>query len=197
MSFLSLTEMIKDGQKALSDKNYWCALSMALMLPSMCSRLAFDQNEKYYTEKNGYRHWRDKLAYCDWSREHLFRPGYLRAVLGLEGPEILYMLRCDMVHAGCADVYYNGRRIYLSINDFGATEFTDRLILDVRALCEQIFVLVEEWCRKFGADSFHYTFVFDTNCPDDRLLYQRLCDEARLERVQQEFDEYEQSRINN
>lgn len=37
MSFFSIKDFITSGRKSLDDKNYWSALSVALMLPSMCS----------------------------------------------------------------------------------------------------------------------------------------------------------------
>ena len=52
MSFFSITDFITSGRKSLKDKNYWSALSVALMLPSMCSRLAY-KNRQEYLKPNG------------------------------------------------------------------------------------------------------------------------------------------------
>lgn len=56
MSYFSVKDFINSGQKALNDKNYWCALSVALALPSMCSRVAFaNEKDEYMNSK-----WNDK-----------------------------------------------------------------------------------------------------------------------------------------
>lgn len=52
MSYISIRDFIQDGRKSLEAKNYWSALSVALMLPSMCSRLAYANNPDYHW-KNG------------------------------------------------------------------------------------------------------------------------------------------------
>ena len=48
MSFFSIKDFIDSGKKSLRDKNYWAALSVALMLPSMCSRLTYADTEEYF-----------------------------------------------------------------------------------------------------------------------------------------------------
>lgn len=63
-------------------------------------------------------------------------------------------------------------------------------IVSVKTLCEQIFFNVENWCYQFGlesgASSFTRTQVFDREVKDDRLLYQRLCDEDRADQFHKE-----------
>lgn len=44
MSYFSILDFVKSGKKSLVDKNYWSALSVALMLPSMCSRIMFQSD---------------------------------------------------------------------------------------------------------------------------------------------------------
>lgn len=194
MSYLLISDLIESGKRALTDGHQWCALSMALMLPSMCSRLEFENDSDYFEIKRGKKRWFDKKAYVDWCKKYIFHPGYALVVFGNEGPDILYLLRCDMVHAGYADVYYRSRNVYLSINDVGATPLMDRLIIDVSTLCNLIFDAVANWCSNFGADNFHYTFVFDKNNYDDMLLYHDLCDKERLSVLREVFNSYEQNR---
>lgn len=55
MSYISICDFIQDGRKSLEAKNYWSALSVALMLPSMCSRLAYANNPDYRWEKGKFR----------------------------------------------------------------------------------------------------------------------------------------------
>ena len=52
MSYFSIADFIESGRKSLADKNYWSALSIALALPSMCSRVMF-KDDKYKDIKNG------------------------------------------------------------------------------------------------------------------------------------------------
>ena len=57
MSYFSIEDFIESGEKSLKDKNYWSALSVALALPSMCSRIMF-QSDDYKganrNDENGY-----------------------------------------------------------------------------------------------------------------------------------------------
>lgn len=199
MSYLLISELVKAGENSLDSQNYWSALALALMLPSVCSRLEFEDNGEYFSvsRKDGCRKWYDKKAYVDWCSKYLFKPGYLSYVFGKEGSEILYILRCDMVHAGHADVYYKGRRVYLSVGSkgTGSTMFNDRVIIGVATLCRHIFDEVNVWCRNFGADHFNYTFVFDMCDHDDKLLYDSLCDEERTKLLRKQFALYEQRQI--
>ena len=51
MSYFSIKNFIEAGEKAIEDKNYWGALSIALALPSMCFRIEFDKPENPDTKK--------------------------------------------------------------------------------------------------------------------------------------------------
>ena len=194
MSYITIADFIKSGKQSLDAKNYWSALSVALMLPSMCSRLAYS-NKPEYTKANG--DFKDKKCYIDWCTENIDKDGWILSCLGENYAEVLYDIRCDIVHAGCAHVYptkyTDGLGFYFSINDDGmSTEMTKYRIVSVSTLCEQIFSNVENWCYKFGlesrASSFTRTRIFDREVKDDRLLYQRLCDEDRTDYLKEQFD---------
>lgn len=193
-SYLLISDLIKSGEQALSNDNQWCALSMALMLPSICSRLEYEKDSSYYEIKKKRKRWYDKKAYISWCTKYLFRNGWLVSLLGKDGPEILYMLRCDMVHAGYADVFYNQQSIYLSTSNNTTTILTSRLIVNIKDLCDCVFGATKNWCENYGADRFHYTFVFDENNHDDTLLYNDLRDKERLSVLRNEFALYEQKR---
>ena len=76
MSFLQISDLLTDGKKALDNGNYWSALSLALMLPSVCSRVEFaesnyegekksvcdDSSSFYESTVNGVQKWADKKA---------------------------------------------------------------------------------------------------------------------------------------
>lgn len=54
MSYITIADFIKSGRQSLAAKNYWSALSVALMLPSMCSRLAYsnESESKHYASRS-------------------------------------------------------------------------------------------------------------------------------------------------
>ena len=186
MSFFSINDFIASGKKSLEDENYWSALSVALMLPSMCSRLAYENIPEYQTP-NGRP--RDMKCYIDWCNENL-KDGWSNKFLGEKYAEILYQLRCDIVHAGCANIYADGKAVYLSLNKGRtSTTFTKYRIIDVSILCEDIFDHTDTWCINFGAAGFKYTHVFDERNHDDILLYNKLCDEERANFLKEQFDE--------
>lgn len=190
MSYISIRDFIQDGRKSLEAKNYWSALSVALMLPSMCSRLAYANNTDYRWENGKFR---DKKCYVDWCRENIDKDGWIISFLGENYAEVLYDIRCDIVHAGYAQVYPDhypdGLGFYFSIGDELSTELTKYRIINVFTLCKQLFINAESWCSKFGADGFKYTRVFNNEDRDDRLLYQRLCDNERADYLEEKFNE--------
>ncbi|MBT9848767.1 hypothetical protein GPK96_19295 [Blautia sp. MCC289] len=199
MSFFSIKDFIVSGKKSLENKNYWSALSVALMLPSMCSRLTYRNNfEKYknfkWNNKNDhskgkiYTDWKDRECYIDWCNEYI-NDAWTKTCLGEKYAEILYNLRCDIVHAGCANIYADGKGLYLSIGDnSNTTKFTKYRILDVSSLCNVIFDCSDKWSTNFGASEFKYTRVFDSQVRDDRLLYAKLCDEEYADYLKEQFD---------
>ena len=66
MSFFSIEDFIVSGEKALEAGNDYAALSVALMLPSMCSRLAYADNPDYHKADKSPK---DKKCYIDWCNE--------------------------------------------------------------------------------------------------------------------------------
>lgn len=183
MSFFSIKDFIASGRKSLNDKNYWSALSVALMLPSMCSRLAYKNNPDYLKTDGSLR---DKKCYIDWCNEYI-REESIRSCLGEKYAEVLYNLRCDIVHAGCANIYADGKEIYLSLGDDSVTtEFTQYRIIDISELCIVIFDNSDMWMStKFEASSCKHTRVFDSKNYDDRLLYRRLCNDERADHLKE------------
>ena len=196
MSYLFISDLIEDGKNALSAGCYWAALSVALMLPSVCSRLEFSNDPQYFSEGAGKKKYHDKKMYEDWCKKYLKNDSLIKSLLE-NVPENLYALRCDLIHAGCARMFSGTKAIYFSTNDGIVTTLPKRDIVDVKGLCEFIFDNVEIWEKGLSADNQKHTFVFKKNNRDDDLLYKALCDEARLSAVRKEFDEYEQSNANN
>lgn len=104
------------------------------------------------------------------------------------------MLRCDIVHAGCVDIYADGKGLYLTLNNdtlactICTTDFMKYRIIDIYQLCDTIFDCVASWCKSAGTLNFKYTRVFDGSNHDDVLLYRKLCDEDRAEQLKLQFD---------
>lgn len=190
MSFLSIKNFITSGHESLEKKNYWSALSVALMLPSICSRLTYgdeeykssNQNDNtgyWYTDRANKIHWKDKKCYIDWCNEYI-KHGREDLCLGEDYAEVLYELRCNIVHAGCADIHADGKSIYLSFgNAIPTTEFEKYRIINVPDMCTIIFACANTWCSLFCASNLKYTRVFNGESNDDKLLYNKLCNEER------------------
>ena len=69
-----------------------------------------------------------------------------------------------------------------------STEFSRYRIVNVKDLCETLFAHISTWCSCNSADNFKYTYVFDAeNNDDDRILYNRLCDNERADILEKEF----------
>ncbi|MBM6722771.1 hypothetical protein [Pseudoflavonifractor phocaeensis] len=205
---MTISSLIKDGRDSLEKENYWSSLSLALMLPSICSRVEFSseafcgskkeldnpESKIYYRIKNdGTRHWSDKKAYIDWCNKYIFQKNsYLNCILGQDGASILYLLRCDLFHARVADLYYNKQNIYLSLGKgSGAAISTSRLIISISSLCSAMFTSVEGWVQDTSVDSQQSTYIFDLYNSDDNLLFHTLCKEDRANELRRQFSDYE------
>lgn len=211
MSYFSIFDFIKSGEKSLHDKNYWSALSVALTLPSMCARVMFysddyksidknDMNGYWYMTNKGERRWHDKKCYVDFCKEimrvnqtHLNPKGeydyWIITTFGSNFGDLLYQLRCDIIHAGIANIYDDDKGIYLALGDLATgTEFSKYRMISIKDLCETIFDHVRLWCSSHSMKNFKYTYVFDMdNSSDDRLLYNRLLNDDRSETLKEQF----------
>lgn len=196
MSYFSVFDFIKAGHRSLESENYWSALAVALTLPSMCSRLAFDDSTDK-VHRQGER-WKDRECYIDFCKimvQHGTGQAdpWVTSTLGENYAEVLYGLRCDIIHAGVANIYDDKKKIFLVLGkSAGSTDFDDYRTINVKDLCETIFEKVEMWCRCNSANNFRYTHVFDIDqSKSDRLLYEGLCDECRKEALVEKFHKEE------
>ena len=221
MSYFSIEDFIKSGEKSLKDKNYWSALSVALALPSMCSRIMFqgdgykgsnrnDENGYWYETNNEGIRWHDKKCYIDFCKEVMrvnqssLNPkgqydGWLIALFGLKFAEILYQLRCDIIHAGVANIYDDNKGIYLMLGEMQpATELTKYRTVPIEGLCKTLFSHIKSWCSSNSVNNFKYTYVFDNeHNSDDRLLYKRLYDNDRADYLLEQFEKENNERNGN
>lgn len=197
MSDLSIVNFVESGKKDLAVGNYWSALSVALMLPSMCSRIYFKDNKDYKNNNN----WKDKACYVDFCNlimcstdivdnleSKLVPDKYLVSILGNNYGKLLYDLRCNIFHEGLINLY-DDKKIFLMAGDSPmSTELTDCRIISVKDLCETIFDYVKLWYDNFGIQNLDHSFVFNIETDkDDELLFKKLCSDDRAEYLKQKF----------
>ena len=199
MSYFNILDFVKSGRKSLENKNYWSALSVALSLPSMCSRIEFSNQESEYKnfkylnkgtpeETKIYTTWKDKECYIGWCENNLSKDLWIREILGNNYANILYQLRCDLIHAGIAEIYSDNKGIFLSLGENGSsTTFENYKIIDIGSLCLTLFEVVESWTSRTSAFNYKYTLVFDRDTRDGKLLYDRLCDVERANYLEKQF----------
>ena len=210
MSHLTISSFIESGKKSLEDKNYLSALSMALSLPSMCSRIQYKGEEyksEYWRENNGSIYWSDKKCYIDFcnlimrtnpidpvnpmkddSDESIRRKfgapdGWLSYIFGNKFAEVLYKLRCNILHEGAANIITtDGKKIRLSLGETCTNyEFPEYNVISVEDLYEIIFDYIEKWVinSNYDINNNKYTSIFDIeNSNSDRLQLKELCDNA-------------------
>lgn len=68
------------------------------------------------------------------------------------------------------------------------TQFELYRIIDVKTLCESILGQVKAWYATADLSGMKYTRVFDMWDDDDKLLYNKLCDEERAKFLMKEFE---------
>lgn len=203
MSYFSIKDFVKAGEESLKEENYWSALSVALALPSMCSRIEFENDKDTYmnfkwvdkqdkSKEKIYTSWKDKECYVDfcnqimrvnksYSNQEGEPDGYLVMTLGKNFAEVLYQLRCGFVHEGDIEFCANNKEIYFSLGEMGTnTEFENKRTIRIKDLCEEIFYYVKEWCHECPYTAFKNVYVFDMdNSEDDREKYKELCIKAQ------------------
>lgn len=192
MIHFGIDDFIKAGKKSLSDENYWSALCVALTLISMCSRIMF-RGKRYngtywYQNENGIICWRDKKCYIDCckkimevnksSSESVEYDGLLINLLGNDFADVLYQLRCDVIHAGIPRIFADGVEIYISLSDtFPSTVSLKGKIIKLIDLCEIIFDNVETWINVSNTNKSQLVYVLDAdNNKEDIDFFNKLCD---------------------
>lgn len=159
-----------------------------------------DTNGYWYLDSNGMRHQRDEKCYVDFCKAVMMYnqsssnfkgpyDGQLIGVLGENFADLLYQLRCDILHAGVSNIFKDDKGIYLALGELcGSTDFSKYRLISVQDLCNTIFNHVSSYCANNSIDNFKYTYVFDMdNSSDDRILYNRLCIDDRANYLVEEF----------
>lgn len=202
MSFIDIKSLVDDGRKSLENKQYWSALAVALMLPSACSDFVYDECKvKGYTgdllssDHDMYVQWCDRYmcTYDTIYRDNINKDKWMTEMLGPDYGELLYVMRCDFLHAGNILVREQYRldggekldkrtdkkashvtkRIYLTINSDISYTTQMYTVLRLEDLCNTIFDYVDTWYYNWDCylGNNIRTFIFDcANIHDKRKL---------------------------
>ena len=168
MSFLNVCDFLDAGEKSLKEKNYWSALTIALMLPNICSRIEYMGNPDYL-KRDGSIH--DKKCYIDWCKKYLSESSWINCTFRNDYPQILYALRCNIIHAGHANISNNEKEFILSCGD-GNDDiiFEKERIINIAVLCESMFSKVKLWHATSSKKDTLCTRVLNMENKNDRQL---------------------------
>jgi hypothetical protein len=126
-----MQEIIDSIRKNLRDGNYYAALFMAIILPSICGALESDNGED------------TKAKYIDWYNRYIDD-------LMLKG-EDCYALRCSLLHQGRTTHRSSSfARVLFTYPSPSRTTFHNNfteggLNLDIPLFCESVLRAVEKW----------------------------------------------------
>lgn len=165
MNCTDILAFLKSGGDALEKENYLSALCIALILPSMCSRLE-------YKSKNP----SDKKNYINWCNTYITQNEWLKDFFGNNYSEILYKLRCGIIHEGYAEINNDGKNIYLSYgNNCAYATFEKQKVISVELLCKSIFQCANLWCQaNMALYNKESSFILNMKNPNDSLFLTRL-----------------------
>jgi hypothetical protein len=154
--YFSFKEIIEDGEKALDAKLYRIALMLALIIPSVCSRVEFKDNARYKDESG---RWKDRDCYVDWCLLQNIK--FLDAEekygnvdesrLNEDYCQHIYEIRCGVVHESavqCDNVVCNlcandNRAICKEVNCDKANQYD----ICVVPFCKQMFEIGKRYCE--------------------------------------------------
>ena len=189
-----IERIISDCEQALDHNLYFAALSLALTLPDICAKA------KYPNEKN------NKKRYVNWYEEYIGqyekspRLSYEPDGLPYPNGEVIYSLRCSMLHQGTPNVEANKCNItkfelivekkkpldIYACNSYGISYHEDEqnnkiitareIRLNVRNLCWKICTVARHYYEenKELFDFFNYHVIdWDKEMEQDRYLYEQ------------------------
>jgi len=145
------------GRQAIENKNWYAALTLALMLPEICASL-----EDPGPGKSAKR-------YISWSRrwlEPLFTSTIQSETIVFLSAEDCYQARCSVIHSGSAEIepgkrsgldrfefFSSGSHLFLSQgNILNGVPQPNFLQLRVDQFAETVFGATEAWERSVAAD---------------------------------------------
>ena len=176
-----MLEKIADIKKALEAKAYLSALSLALTLPDICSKVAYPQMDK--PKQNGER-------YAKWFDEYITKfdyPDDFEKQLKFDG-EKCWKLRCAFLHSGNIDGIPNIDAFELSITEpsftgvYGASCFSISwandgpkaytIRLDVAQICFQISACAKGFYNSYADKTKfkdHKITILDINAEANKI----------------------------
>lgn len=157
--------------KALEYKMYECALTLTMVLPDICARIAYKDSPRFKTKEGN---WRVGEAYREWFKDYVFsyfNHDFLMPQKNLEygfigkyyefTPKYCYHLRCYLLHEGnIEDMTYKEKSdgiIYV----FGLTESStcklETLYPNGKIAAKGIEINISELCNKIiaGVEKFY------------------------------------------
>lgn len=168
MSVYSIYDFIKAGKDALENDNIWAAFSVALMLPSICSRMEFADKKlgdhKSYVEfcKKIFRESVTLDSSGKLCTSDTFSPWFVD-VLGKDFAEVLYAMRCGIVHEGLIDISVNGKQLFLDTGSRSSSiESRNYLIVSVKDICKNIFTYIELWASVRNTTALKYGIAIES-----------------------------------
>lgn len=210
MSFIDIKSLVDDGRKSLENKQYWSALAIALMLPSVCSNFVYgeckvkgDNGDLLSKDHDMYVQWCDRYmrTYDTIYHDNINKDKWLMEMLGQDYGELLYVMRCDFLHAGNILVHeqyrldggeeldkrtdkkasHVSKRIYLTINSDISYTTQMYTVLKLEDLCNTIFDYVDVWYRNWDGylGNNIRTFIFDCANIHDKYKLDSLIEQSK------------------
>mgnify|MGYP006951768321 CR=1 FL=1 len=215
MSYIDIKSLVDDGRKSLNNKQYWSALAIALMLPSVCSDFVYceckvegDDGKLISNDHDMYVQWcnRYMCVFDDVYLDSINKDRWLIDMLGSDYGSLLYVMRCDFLHAGNILVREQYRidggtenlgwridknaasvtkEIYLTINcpvSYTTQKYT---VLSVEDLCNTIYDYVQRFYDGWDCMNGNCirTFIFDYNNEHDRQKLGNLIGQSKSGRL--------------
>ena len=164
-----IIQLVQDIRKALENNLYFVALSSALTLPDICGKAAYPEEK---SSRRRYISWYDEeIGKYEKNPEDKENMPYLSG-------EVIYSLRCSLLHEGNPNMNNDSLRADLPIDHFSLviekakpfdiysdsssiSNFGDKNIreysMNVRRICMILCNVAESYYKEYK-DKFHYNY---------------------------------------
>ncbi len=140
-----MNNFINAIRKALVGKNWYGALTVALILPDICGSLENPQNKSQIR----YIEWFDKYL----KEEYTHEVGANHTLHNFLSGEDCYALRCSFLHEGSDTISHQRVRIalnnfyFISDKNLHRNQSNSTLQLSVQIFCEEMCTATEKWLK--------------------------------------------------